>query len=161
VKNRWSRWRYFKELTSGNVPESAGVYQIRCVNQRGTPQKLIRLASIDKDGILGIGESNNLYRRLRQFWVTISKKDYTRHAAAWHYLSFCYDQRFPENCLQFRYKKVKNKDMATCLEFDLLLKYRKKFMDGPPLNNSRGKFPDDWEKRIKKAFGRFPPKDYS
>jgi hypothetical protein len=44
----------------------------------------------------------------------------------------------------------------TTSEFDLLLAYRKKFMDSPPLNSNRPPYPGDWKARIKKVFGKPP-----
>jgi hypothetical protein len=156
MESAWSKWKPIEEALTGDVPEKAGVYQIRCVDKTGKPVAINRLARKDKEGIVGIGESGNLKTRLGQFNKTIIKKDYTRHAAAWHYLSFRYDKIFPVKLLQVRYKTTRNKSTATKIEFELLLKYRKIYMDSPPLNNSRGKFPYDYSSRIKKLFKPIP-----
>ena len=108
---------------------------------------------IDREGVIYIGSSGNLRKRIRDFWRTIEFQDRNRHAAAWTYYSFDYYPIFPLKHLQFRYS-VTNK--TTTSEFDLLINYRKRFMDSPPLNSNRPPYPGDWIARMERVFGRRP-----
>ncbi|MBI5587486.1 MAG: hypothetical protein HY889_03860 [Deltaproteobacteria bacterium] len=153
--NRWSKWRSFKEKESAlnEIPEEPGIYQFRSV-KKGIPIKIQRLKKNDEKGILSIGESGNLKKRIKAFWYSLKNKDYSSHAAAWHYLSFGFDKNFPAHSLEFRYKKSGTKSKAIKEECIELLRYRNKFMDGPPLNISRGKYPPSYEKIFKQITGR-------
>ena len=149
----WSKWSHFELRKLSNIPKKNGVYQFRCVDRERVPMVIGRLKNKDPEGIIYIGSSVNLRTRLKGFWRTIENKDQSRHAAAWTYCSFGYSSLFPAKRLQFRYKVTPR---ITTSEFDLLLAYRKKFMDSPPLNSNRPPYPGDWKARIKKVFGRRP-----
>ncbi len=146
MKRGWSKWRCFKDAESDweDVPESPGVYQIRAVDREsGKPVSISRLIGEDKKGILGIGESNNLRKRSKQFWASVMKEgnnenpdNMKRKSRAWLYLKFKYDKRFGKDCLQFCFKECKNKKEAKASESDLLCYYRTVFLDGPPLNRT-------------------------
>jgi hypothetical protein len=47
-----------------------------------------------------------------------------------------------------------SKETAKREEFILLAKYRKKFLDLPPLNNNPGKYPTDSDSLMKSITGR-------
>ena len=152
--SRWSTWSSFKNQTAlDKIPNVPGIYQFRSVN-KGIPVKIQRLSEFDENGILSIGESGDLKIRIKAFWYTLKKKDYSRHAAAWHYISFGFNKNYPEQSLEFRYKKTGTKPKAVKDEFIELLKYRKKFMDGPPLNINRGRYPTGYKKIFKRIIGR-------
>jgi hypothetical protein len=143
----------FRGEELSTIPKREGVYQFRCVGSEGIPMVITRLKNKDPGGIIYIGSSYNLRTRLSGFWRTIEMQDRSRHAAAWTYCSFIYSSIFPARRLQFRYKVTPN---ITTSEFDLLLAYRKKFMDLPPLNSNRPPYPGNWKARIKKIFGKPP-----
>lgn len=155
MKNDWSNWQFFKKTEWEDVPEKPGVYKIRCLDNIGKPVKIKRLVRIDKGGVLSIGESGNLRQRLKQFWK--SSREDTRHAAAWHYFAFRYDEKFPKESMQFCYTPSSSKNEAIRIEFILFLEYRKQFMDGPPLNINRGKYPRNYKKLFRKIIGKEPP----
>ena len=153
MEMKWSEWLPFGEVALGGLPEKEGIYQFRCVDEKGTPIMISRLKGKDSNGIIYIGSSENLKNRIKGFWKTIENWDRSRHAAAWTYCTFKYDSLFPPHNLQFRYIATKS---TTRYEFDLLLGYRKKFMDLPPLNSNRPPYPYDWKARIRKVFGMEP-----
>lgn len=146
MEGNWSKWRYFKDAKlnwKDMLSEEPGVYRIRSVDKIGKPVAISRLAGEDTKGILGIGESENLRRRLKQFWASVEKKgnnenpnNMPRKSRAWLYLKFKYDKRFGKDCLQFSSKECKSKGEAKDKESNLLCSYRTKFLDGPPLNRS-------------------------
>lgn len=153
MEAKWSKWLRFEVKELSTIPEKEAIYQFRCVDEKGTPLMISRLKGKDSNGIIYIGSSENLKNRIKGFSKTVEKKDRSRHAAAWTYCSFNYSSIFPARRLQFRYKVTPN---TTTSEFDLLLGYRKKFMDLPPLNSNRPPYPGDWKTRIKKVFGKLP-----
>jgi len=149
----WSKWSHFELRKLSNIPKKKGVYQFRCIGNKGVPMVIPRSKNKDPNGIIYIGSSVNLRTRLNGFWKTIQKQDRSRHAAAWTYCSFSYSSLFPAKRLQFRYKMTPS---ITTSEFDLLLAYRKKFMDLPPLNLNQPPYPGDWKTRMRKVFGKPP-----
>ena len=149
----WSKWSHFELRELSNIPKKKGVYQFRCIDNKGVPMVIPRSKNKDSDGIIYIGSSVNLRTRLNGFWRTIEMQRRSRHAAAWTYCTFSYSSLFPAKRVQFRYKVTPSR---TTSEFDLLLAYRKKFMDLPPLNSNRPPYPGDWKARIKKVFGKPP-----
>ena len=153
METSWSHWSRFKVKELSNIPKRESVYQFRCVDSEGVPIVISRTKNKDPGGIIYIGSSYNLRTRLSAFWRTIEIQDRSRHAAVWTYCSFGYSSLFPARRLQFRYKVTPN---TTTSEFNLLLAYRKKFMDLPPLNSNRPPYPGDWKARIKKVFGKPP-----
>src|SRR4030042_2623203 len=155
METSWSNWSRFRVEELSTIPKREGIYQFRCVDEKGAPIMISRLKGKDSNGIIYIGSSENLKNRIKGFWKTIEKWDRSRHAAAWTYCTFKYDSLFPPHNLQFRYIATKS---MTRYEFDLLLGYRKKFMDLPPLNSNRPPYPYDWKARIRKVFGMEPIK---
>jgi hypothetical protein len=154
----WSDWIPFSEISRHNIPERPGVYIIRYSRIKGVPAKINRAYGIDKQGTLSIGETSNLKDRLRGFNRTIKGNiRRSNHAAGWYYVSCRYDRLFRKDGLQFRYKVTNTKEEAERKEFILLARYRNKFLDLPPLNNSPGKYPEeDWRNIMKTIFGREP-----
>jgi len=153
METSWSIWSRFKVEELSTIPKKEGVYQFRCIDNKGVPMVIPRSKNKDSYGVIYIGSSVNLRTRLRGFWRTIEMHDRSRHAAAWTYCSFGYSSLFPSKRLQFRYKVTPS---ITTSEFDLLLAYRKKFADLPPLNSNQPPYPRDWKTRIKEVFGKPP-----
>jgi hypothetical protein len=153
METSWSNWFRFRAEELSTIPKKKGVYQFRCIDNKGVPMVIPRSKNKDPDGIIYIGSSVNLRTRLNGFWRTIQMLDRSRHAAAWTYCSFSYSSLFPAKRLQYRYKVALS---FTTSEFDLLLAYRKKYMDLPPLNLNSPPYPGDWKNRIKKVFGKPP-----
>jgi hypothetical protein len=155
VKNQaaWTKWKSFGEEELRDIPKKPGVYEFRCVGKNGKPVSIPRLVRKDKEGIVYIGQSNDLHKRITGFWVTIQEEDFTRHAAGWTYVSMNFYPIFPPDRLRFRYKVAKN---PSAVERGLLLPYLRKFMALPPLNFSRGHYPHNWKKQWSEVFGRQP-----
>lgn len=148
---KWSKWSPFDDCKLKKIPEKEGIYQFRCVDEKGIPIVISRLKGKDPNGIIYIGSSKNLKTRIKGFWTTIKNWDRSRHAAAWTYCTFRYDSLFRPKNIQFKYAVTKS---TTNYEFELVLEYRKKFMDLPPLNSNRPPYPYDWRSRIRKKFGK-------
>jgi len=161
MNNNWSQWISFYDIDKYHVPQKSGVYKIRYFNKNiNKPHQIQRLYGIDKEGILSIGESGNLFNRMWTFYEAIQPlKKQLNHAAAWYYVSFKYNRVFKKRYLQFSYMITQNKKEAERKEFILLAEYRNIFLDLPPLNNNPGKYPYDWKKIMKSITGILPPND--
>lgn len=152
---KWSKWRRFDEKSIVTIPRKPGVYQFRCLSDKGLPLAIPRLSKIDSKGIIYIGESGDLRKRLLDFRATLKDRKKSRHAAGWTYCSFNYFPIFPPRRLQFRHKVLRN---PIAEEFELIMSYRKTFMDLPPLNSIRSEYPWNWKKRMREIFGVEPLK---
>jgi hypothetical protein len=156
MKKGWSKWQHFDEKGAHAIPREGGVYQFRCLRDKSLPLSIWRLRKKDSQGIIYIGKSQDLRKRIFDFWSTLKNRKKTRHAAGWTYCSFNYFSIFPPRRLQFRYKLAKN---PLAEEFELLISYRKQFLDLPPLNSTRSEYPGNWKKRMREVFGVDPLKE--
>ena len=120
------------------VDSTPGVYRVRIFNTDGKPSPIRRALGVDTDGILDIGESNNLRKRLREFWGCARGKYYP-HSAGIEYRKWKLDQHWPLEQLHFDFIHVREKADAEKLELRMIDNYRKQFYDRPPLNKSQGK----------------------
>src|SRR3989344_5815251 len=75
-----------KEIIGKNVKNKSGVYQIRRYN-KGKPLVIRRLCNNDKLGILYIGSSKHVNRRLKEFIKGINNKS-REHPAGYRYYLF-------------------------------------------------------------------------
>ena len=130
TKNAYSRWKPMTQETFGEIPKEPGVYLIRC---RDHPTN--RLLGSDQEGILDIGESNNLRKRTRFFFACASGKKKRGHSAGCRFFGRGLDRDFPLDQLEIKWKVTKSKAAARKLEGDLLSNYEKKFGELPPLNS--------------------------
>lgn len=64
-KNKWSQWKYIEKEPCSY--EKSAIYKIRLVNHKGKPITIPRFLKKDKNGILMIGRTKNLKRRLNNF----------------------------------------------------------------------------------------------
>lgn len=136
----WSNWKRFCKINWESIPENPGVYYIRCVNKFDKPITIIRLGSVDKEGIVYIGETGrNLRNRLRNFWENAKDYKANRHRAGWNYSNLGYSKKFPLEYLDVCYMSCRDKEHTGRVEAENLREYRKKFIDLPPLNFSAGR----------------------
>ena len=64
-KMKWSEWLPFGEVALGGLPEKEGIYEFRCVGEKGAPIVISRLKDKDSNGIIYIGSSENLKNRIK------------------------------------------------------------------------------------------------
>jgi hypothetical protein len=137
----WSKWHPFNRDTikklKSKLEDVPGVYSLRIATKNGNPKSLSRVSKKDENGTLYYGESTNLFRRLTESAGRCSGVASYPHSAGWTYAAYFSKTKWFENGLmQFRWKPCSNGKLARKEESDLLTKYRKKFMDNPPLNSS-------------------------
>jgi predicted GIY-YIG superfamily endonuclease len=130
---KWSGWFDLQTLNFEIIPPKPGVYEIRSAIN-GKPQPIDRANGIDKSGLLYIGQSHNLKRRIKGFWQHINEGK-QRHTAARTYQTYGFEQKFPPEHLQIRWTQL-SKEETGHIESLLLDSYANKFLDKPPLNIS-------------------------
>ena len=123
-----------------------GIYKIRLV-KKGYPIEIPRLLDIDKDGILMIGSSTNIDRRIKCFRGAMNGGGHAHSAGQRLYLLRIYtnfSERY-NNCeIQYSFASLPNENMSKDEEERLLKCYFKRYGEVPPLNNN---LPNriDWE----------------
>ena len=126
-----------------HIDDKPGVYIIRYL-EAGSPKHFTRLNGIDEEGILCIGKSVNLRRRIRQFLKDITSEGLKDkyHSGGWNFRRYFRDNPKPkairletEN-MEVIWKTLDSEDEAEALETELLQDYVMTFQDKPPLNIS-------------------------
>jgi len=126
-------------LTKANAetaPRKPGTYIARVITPDGRPRVIQRCVSQDPDGILDIGESGNLRRRLKTFVRCISDPTAHQggHMAGWRYSYLGMRAHFPVDRMEFTFRVVGSKAKASGLEGKLLRAYVAAHFELPPLN---------------------------
>lgn len=142
MENETSKWSpAYLLITSGPHPEVSskpGVYRIRAYTKHRGPLPIPRLAGVDPLGILHIGQSDNLRRRIRYFRGAALGKKYPHKAgrefSEWHFANL-----IPLESLRFDCIETSTEQEALKLERVLHVEYRRKFLDRPPLDSTSGR----------------------
>ena len=121
-----------EEIINKNVENKSGVYQIRDYN-KGKPLVIARLCKKDKLGILYIGSSKHVNRRLKEFIKGMNDKS-REHPAGYKYfiLELYKKRKFRKNNLRFNLYYLRDYKKE---EVRLLMGYADYFGELPPLNN--------------------------
>ena len=139
---KWSEWLDIDNFTEiGSLP---GVYRIRLVDLAdNSPVTIQRLFCKDEEGMLVIGETINLRRRIREFHKVIKEKTgFLRHSAGDRlFLNLIFRRASSQTLLdnkgfQVSFVKAQDKVGAQRLEELLLKIYFIQFGELPPLNSS-------------------------
>lgn len=130
VKDDWSGWTEWLPLVDNipKAPSKPGAYMI------AAKKTLNRAVGRDEQGILGIGESDNLKRRLKDFLGCAGGTKASGHMAGFRYRRFGYQSVFPLETLWVCWREVEDKDAAYALEGALLGEYLAQHFELPPLN---------------------------
>lgn len=118
-----------------------GGYRIRAFTSRGTPRKISRMAGTDRDGILHIGKSGNLGKRIRHCRQSAEGIRGGHHAGR-EYFEWGFDRLAPPKLLRYDYVVTRTEKRALALERRLHEGYRRRYLDRPPLDSTSGQ--DRW-----------------
>ena len=122
-----------------NIADSRPVvYRIRAFTPSGEPQQIPRCNGVDAEGILHIGESQKLQTRVLFFLQAVANGR-AAHSAGCEFYESGFGERFPLNCLRWDFATAGSKVEAVELELRLQRRYRRVFLDKPPLDGSIGK----------------------
>lgn len=122
------------------IRDQCGVYRIRAFTPSGEPEQIPRCNGVDAEGILHIGESQNLQTRVL-FFLQAAAGGKAAHSAGCEFCESGFGRRFPINCLRWDFVSTGSKAEAVELELRLQRRYRRIFLDKPPLDGSIGKNP--------------------
>ncbi len=139
---KWSKWLDIDRFAE--IPSLPGVYGIRLIAlPDNSPVPIPRFLHTDKEGVLAIGESKYLRRRIRQFYRVIEeRKGFLRHSAGDRlFLNLVFGHAssqafFNDRGFQVSFSTVQDKVGAQRLEELILKVYFVQFGELPPLNNS-------------------------
>lgn len=140
VKNwkGWTEdWVKLAECYS-SAPASAGAYIIcgdRAIN---------RAVGIDDLGILTIGESSNLRKRLSAFVGCAQNSRGAGHMAGWRFNNSSFQKVFPLKTLLVSWCVLPDKAAAYAKEGEMLALYLAEHYELPPLN-----YKFNWPKQVK------------
>jgi len=128
----WTGWvdrKYWYPLLKPTkpIPEKPGVYMV-CASK-----SIHRLNGVDENGILTIGESENLRSRLVDF-VRCMRYGTTGHMAGWRFHQIGMHEKFPSDSLWVSWREVENKEAAYKKEGEMLEFYLRRYWELPPLN---------------------------
>jgi hypothetical protein len=121
-----------------------GVYSIRLIDAPSeTPIPIGRFLRTDENGTLLIGVSGDLGDRLCKFYHSYLEDARTHSEGRRLHLvrMVCeYEEKiYPNSSMQFRVKRIPDKEEAKHEEERLLKSYFKRFGELPPLNSAMGK----------------------
>lgn len=155
--SKWSKWRDISSIKNfaEEIGKSPGVYKIRLADSARRPIHISRLFGDDQDGLLAIGESVDLARRIKEFYNAYAARTFG-HSSMGDRLFLvlmcqysCFKTTYQNNStVQFRVMKLSDKAEAQAEEEKLLKNYFKEHGELPPLNSS---MPDrhSWDEIIK------------
>jgi hypothetical protein len=130
VKN-WDGWEpeWLKLVDHyQRAPALPGVYII-CADRAIT-----RAVGVDENGILTVGESDNLRRRLAAFVRCAGSKSATGHMAGWRFSFASFEKMFPLDTLWVSWCPTADKAAAYAKEGEMLGLYLAEHYELPPLN---------------------------
>lgn len=127
----WKGWEpewlklteHFKE-----APASAGAYMI------SADRAIHRAVGVDEQGILTIGESDNLRRRLSAFIRCARIEGAAGHMAGWRFNFAKFEKQFPLDTLWVSWFPTADKAAAYSKEGQMLALYLAQHYELPPLN---------------------------
>ena len=131
----WSKWLNVANQIAYSGP---AIYELRVVNKNGNPFKLNRFLGQDPEGILSIGETNNMEKRRSQFISGITKCYGHSECNLLYYLlkNTAFATAFDSYRLEYRYSSCTTKHDAQQEERVSIKTYICKFGEVPPLNSA-------------------------
>lgn len=134
LSKSWSDWSPLDDTKIEDVPAKPGAYEFRAVDEKNRTRTIRRCFGEDRNGVLGIGESNNLRTRLAALLRCMQDPEQAGHMAGWRYAYLKMEQIYPLGRIQFRFRTTCDKDAAYELEGTLLHEYVARHFEMPPLN---------------------------
>ena len=120
------------------VDSAPGVYRIRAFAVNGEPLNIPRLGGVDSLGILHIGKSVNLRKRILTFRRALDQEK-AAHKAGNEFFDWNFSKVVPERLLRFDYIYTDTEPGAVELETRVHRDYRRTYLDRPPLDGTSGR----------------------
>lgn len=140
MSENWRGWNHLGRIDELKfLYRWPGVYAIRLIDApSGKPIPIGRFLGINKSGILQIGVSNDLGRRLHNFFHSYLEDRRThsggRRLFLIKFMTRFEEEIYPESSLQFNVKRIPDEEQAKHEEEKMLKGYFKHFGELPPLN---------------------------
>jgi predicted GIY-YIG superfamily endonuclease len=145
MSRKWSNWILLSSKSLASLDNRIpAIYRIRLVHQSNEKAVVInRFLNKDSNGIIYIGKTTNLKRRLK-FFVNAYQNTYNDNHSGGNLLHYLISNKIIENFrkkyfLQFSYIHIKSKkdidNILTKEERKKLIEYFKKFGELPVLNS--------------------------
>jgi len=125
------------------VPKGPGVYRVRIFDGAGRPVPIQRLRGTDLEGVLHIGQSQDLKRRVGQFLHSAVRGGKNHHAGN-EYFYWQFATAFPVSNLRFDYVVTATPREAIDRERYFHEVYRRRHFDRPPLDGTSGQLSMSW-----------------
>lgn len=127
----WTPWKPLAECREQRlIPRGPGAYRIRC---RGSI--IGRAVGRDREGVLDIGKSLHLRRRLAAFYRCVTAAEaHHGHMAGWRYRDLGLQRHFPPERLEVCWCTTRDDTGALRLEAEALEEYARRHGELPPLN---------------------------
>lgn len=145
----WSKWQDIWWIDDfADLYKWPGVYKIRLIDYQGQPVRIGRLLGVDTDGLLAIGESVNVARRIREFYRAYEGQSFRHYVAERMFLirfKTAFGKKIFKDCkIQFTCMRLKDKAEVKKYEERFLKSYFKTFGELPPLNSDMPDKNVDW-----------------
>ena len=125
------------------LPQGPGVYRVRIFHSEGRPVPIHRLRGTDPEGVLHIGQSQDLKRRVGQFLRSAARGNKNHHAGnEFFYWGFATD--YPVSMLRLDYIVTATAREAIDRERYFHEAYRRRHFDRPPLDGTSGQPSMPW-----------------
>jgi hypothetical protein len=133
----WCKLEYLARRRFVDVPKSPGVYFVRC-SRGGKRVAIYRLGGRDEGGILYIGSSKDLRKRVGRFWRAITRG--VGQHTVFSTLAFCgLSDLVKSSELEVSWKALRSPEDAERQEWAAMYLYCRKYKEPPPLNLSVGR----------------------
>lgn len=130
----WTEWQDLSQSSATNEP---AIYEIRIVDENGTPLRLGRFLDLDELGLISIGLTTDMERRRQQF---LCGMDNCYGHSEGNLLNLLrrfsrLQEVFPAAKYQYRFQAATNADVPS-LERRAIKRYIRRFGEVPPLNSA-------------------------
>ncbi len=132
----WSEW---KDIEKKSDYKECGIYKIRLSDLNKKPIEIHRFLNNDREGILLIGRTTNIDRRIGYFYGAMKGKRYAHlEGKRLHriIIDTCFPKKFKVCKIQYSFKQLQTEDMTKIEEKQLMNLYFCKYGEVPPLNNN-------------------------
>lgn len=146
----WRDWNHLRSIDDLKfLCRWPGVYAIRLIDAPSEkPIPIGRFLGVNETGILQIGVSNDLGRRLHNFFYSYLEDRRThsggRRLFLVRFMTRFEEELYPESSLQFSVKRIPDAEQAKHEEERLLKSYFRRFGELPPLNTRMEKQRIPW-----------------
>jgi predicted GIY-YIG superfamily endonuclease len=138
-----SEWLEWMNIEKNPDHEGSGVYKIRLVSSKGLPIKIPRFLGDDKEGILYIGHTEDIKKRISFFRGAMQGKQYSNAEGQRLHL-IIKSTSLIRTCnnfeVQYSFRRFARKVRAKLEKERLLERYFKRYGEAPPANNNKSVF---------------------